>query len=554
MIGKPRVNRKADLRQEDGTVVDLPPGWAFNIQCPFHGRFRFDFTPLRRDGRDRLAEQIRDAIWSLRHELANNTLYSYAYFMSAYFWPFLDHLARGGTTIASVRCIDEGIVRQYITWLGLIITQKGRAKGGPMTVGGRKRIYGALKTLLLNRIRYAPTESNPELHFPKNPFPRSNYQVVPREPYSDSELSDVLAAINADLRLVDEQSADALTPLQLITVHVLALAIATGRNRQSLLELRRDCLKPHPLPDREILTTEKRRGGTTHATSYRLAQKEEESIGNASTIPSSVGDYVRALLDYSAPMIADAKTGDCDYLLLYRRTYADAGKVIRLSSHNLHHAMLTFSKRHALHDDQGQPMTISMSRCRPTFATRLYTRTRDIRKVQQALNHASPETTRRHYVTLPDEAERNHAFVGQAYVGWATSAETTQAIRLAADGNIPLQSAKTLLEGGYNTLIARCKNPHRGDGGICGKFLACFRCPQMVVFEDDLHRLYSFYYKLLADQVKMNPNDWVKTYGPIIKTIDCEIAPQFPSRVVTNAKQQAQAAPHPAWSRKVAND
>ena len=554
MIGKPRVNRNTNLRQEGGTVVDLPPGWSFEILCPFHGRFGFDFAPLRRHGRDRFAEQVRDAIWSLRHELASNTLYSYAYFMSAYFWPFLDHLARGGTTIASVRDIDEGIVRQYITWLGLIVTRKGRAKGGPMTVGGRKRIYGALKTVLLNRIRHAPTESNPELHFPKNPFPRSNYQVVQREPYSDSELSAVLAAINADLRLVDEQGADALTPLQFITVHVLALAIATGRNRQSLLELRRDCLKPHPLPDRELLTTEKRRGGSTHATSYRGAQKEGKTSDGASTIPSSVGDYIRALLEYSASMLAEAKAGDRDYLLLYRRSYADAGEVIRLTSHNLHHAMLTFSKRHAFCDDHGQPMTVSISRCRPTFATRLYARTRDIRKVQRALNHASPETTRRHYVTLPDEAERNHAFVGQAYFGWATSTDTTQAIRLAADGKIPLQSAKMIMEGEYNTLIARCKNPYREDGGICGKYLACFRCPQMVVFEDDLYRLYSFYYKLLADQVKINPNDWVKTYGPIIKAIDCEIASQFPSQVVANAKQQAQTAPHPAWSKTVAND
>ena len=554
MIGKPRVNRKIDLRQDGESVVDLPPAWAFEIQCQFHGRFSFDFSPLRRDGRDRLAEQVRDAIWSLQHELASNTLHSYAYFISAYFWPFLEHLAEGGITVSCIRDITDGIVRQYVTWLGLQICQKGRAKGGPMTIGGRKRIYGSLKTVLVNRMRYAPAESNPTLHFPKNPFPRSNFQVVPREPYSDNELMILLAAVNADLRLVDEQGTEALTPLQFVTVHLLALAIATGRNRQSLLDLRRDCLKPHPLPDREILTTEKRRGGSTHATSYRLAQKEDQNQSGASTIPSSVGDYIRALLEYSAPMAAEASASDSEFLLLYRRSYQNAGEVIRLSSTNLYHAVQDFSERHALRDDAGKSLVVSIARCRPTFASRLYAKTRDIRKVQQALNHASPETTRRHYVTLPDEAERNHVFVGQAYVGWATSTDTTHAIRLAADGKIPLQSAQTLLEGGYNTLIARCKNPHREDGGLCGKYLACFRCPQMVVFEDDLYRLYSFYYKLLADQVKMNPNDWIKTYGPIIKTVDFEIAPQFSPDVVETAKQQAQLRPHPAWARKVADD
>lgn len=165
-----------------------------------------------------------------------------------------------------------------------------------------------------------------------------------------------------------------------------------------------------------------------------------------------------------------------------------------------------------------------------------------------ALGHGSAETTARHYVSLPIEAERDHVFVGQAMVGWVTSADEAKANALAADGKMPLENVRELLRGGYNTVVARCRNPFRDDGEICGKYMACFKCPQMVVFEDDLWRLYSFYYRLLSERNKIAPHHWVKTYGWVIKTIDQEIALQFDAQLVENAKRQAQSIPHPAWA------
>jgi hypothetical protein len=71
----------------------------------------------------------------------------------------------------------------------------------------------------------------------------------------------------------------------------------------------------------------------------------------------------------------------------------------------------------------------------------------------------------------------------------------------------------------------------------------------MVVFEDDLWRLFSFYYKLLHERTRMNPNDWLQTYGPVIRIIDNEIALDFPAEKVEDARRRAQESPHPAWPR-----
>ena len=120
-------------------------------------------------------------------------------------------------------------------------------------------------------------------------------------------------------------------------------------------------------------------------------------------------------------------------------------------------------------------------------------------------------------------------------------------VLLAADGKLPLQDVKDLLSGGYNAGIARCKNPFRENESVCKKFFACFKCPSMCVFEDDLWRLFSFYYRLLAERAKINPIHWLKTYSPILRRIDAEIASQFPADKVEAARLKAQQTPHPAW-------
>lgn len=39
----------------------------------------------------------------------------------------------------------------------------------------------------------------------------------------------------------------------------------------------------------------------------------------------------------------------------------------------------------------------------------------------------------------------------------------------------------------------------------------------------------------------------MKTFGPVIRTIDEQIAVQFDAAIVAEARQRARSTPHPAW-------
>lgn len=556
MIGRKRVNRKVESIRPGGEVIDLPPDWSFAINCKHHGEVRFDFEPLCRNKREGLAKDFRDAVWSLRHELVGQTLRGVYQQVTTYFWSFLDDMEDGGNPVTQLHQINGKTLKDYLAWLETRITSTGKRKGQPLSLSAKKNAYATLKAVLLNRLKTVPDRVSPELKFPKSPFPNINHLVPKRQPYSKEEQGRIIAACNEDLKAIHKNGLTSLSPAQVLAVHLIVLALATGRNFQGLLELRRDSLKPHPLKDREILITEKRRSGFPQISSYRTSAPDRiADQQQILTIPNTVGDHFRWLADYTLPLVADADKADKDIVFLWHVPYTGRhpkstrqDRVQRFSQDDARNAVDDFRQRHGLVDDRGEPLRVSIARCRPTFGTNLYVRTRDIRKVQMALGHGSAETTARHYVSLPMEAARDHVFFGQAMVGWVTSSDEDKVNALASDGKMPLESVRELLRGGYNTVVARCSNPFREDGEICGKYMACFKCPQMVVFEDDLWRLYSFYYRLLSERNKIAPHHWVKTYGWVIKTIDQDIALQFDVQVVENAKRQAQSTPHPAWA------
>ena len=547
-IKRQKLDRKANLTLDGDRVIDMPPGWAFTINCPYHGKIVFDFNPYRENGRDDLAGHLRDAIWSQRHEVVGVTLKGNEEVGVRRFCRFLDDLDVAGESITRLDQIDRKLLDRYLAWMELQVTTKGKNKTQKWSLSTKKAVFNNIKALLVNRQNRQPAAVNPALSFPRNPFPNSNKHIPKRDAYSWSEHKRILAALNKDLRTIHEGEGEPLACSQVLVVHLLIFGLATGRNLQPLLELRRDSLQAHPLPDRELLVTYKRRGWSTHATSIRKEAAAPENQQTLQSIPANVGDHFRFLCEFTSHLVEEAAAEDRDFVFLWRVSQQQRkGQVVRLDAASVAQAVRAFARRHSLKDDRGQPLALNISRTRPTFATELYRRTRDIRRVQQALGHARVETTARHYADKPLEAERDHAIVLDGMVSQFTRIKIDGKILLAADGMMPLQDMKDILAGGYNTGIARCRNPFRENESVCKKFFACFKCPSMCVFEDDLWRLFSFYYRLLAERDKINPAYWLKTYGPIIHRIDTDIASQFPLSKVTAARIKAQQIPHPTW-------
>lgn len=99
-------------------------------------------------------------------------------------------------------------------------------------------------------------------------------------------------------------------------MHLIILGLATGCNLQPLLELQRDSLQEHPLPDRELLITYKRRGYSTHVTSIRK-NANQEVLQQIGTIPANIADHFRFLSEFTEPLLTDAKPDDRKFVLLW---------------------------------------------------------------------------------------------------------------------------------------------------------------------------------------------------------------------------------------------
>lgn len=547
-IKRQKLDRKVDLTLDAGRVVDMPPGWIFTIDSTNHGKIEFDFNPYREHGREELAGHMRDAIWNLRHSSEGITLSGYKNIGVRRFWFFLDELHTAGVSIARLDQIDRKLLERYLAWMELQIATMGKSKGKGWSISTKRGTFNHIKSLLTNRQKCVPGAVSPALTFPLNPFPNSNHLTPKRETYSAAEQKRILEALNMDLRIIHEGGCEQLIHSEVLAVHLIILGLATGRNLQSLIEIRRDSLVKHPIKDRELLVTIKRRGWSTHSTSIRKAAESLEKQGSILAIPSSIGDHFRFLSEFTKPLVDEVAEADRELVFLWMVPKLERkGQVVRLDSKNAGRAVSSFVLRHSLLDDMGRRLALNIARLRPTFANELYRRTGDIRRVQQALGHASIETTARHYVDAPFEDARDHAIVLDGMVSQFARIQVDGKVLLAADGKIPLRDVKDLLTGGYSTGIARCKNPFRENESVCMKFFHCFKCPSMMVFEDDLWRLFSFYYRLLAERAKINAAHWIKTYGPIIRRIDTDIASQFPADVIDAARLKAQKDPHPTW-------
>ncbi|MNP53680.1 hypothetical protein D3C76_1481720 [compost metagenome] len=71
---------------------------------------------------------------------------------------------------------------------------------------------------------------------------------------------------------------------------------------------------------------------------------------------------------------------------------------------------------------------------------------------------------------------------------------------------------------------------------------------------DDLYKLFSFYFRVLAERSRMDKRRWVQEYAHIPRLIDNYIVAEglrrgiFKSATVDANRERARSQPHPFWS------
>jgi hypothetical protein len=396
--------------------------------------------------------------------------------------------------------------------------------------------------------------------FPRRVLPNESRKSKPFEAYSDHEMRQIITALAEDLRAIRDGKFYGGETDRLF-VYFLLIAARTGRNTTPLLEMERGSVQPHPLKPatHSLLTTYKRRGNTVSVQSLEKPKGAEQ----LNILTSDVGKLVEEVLHLTSTIAENAPPQYRDRLwIFHRRPMGHSNRGIgTFRSWTIKDAGRRFIERHGILADDGSSksssalLTISVMRLRKTFANRMWELTKGDVVMTANLLGNTPHVTDSHYLAVTPSMMRNHHFLGRCLEIELRGTQDDVAIveQLAREMNVTVVEVRSLLKGRHNTGVGRCSSPLSGrfapkDGHTpCSAFLHCFRCPNQVVMESDLHRLFSFYWLLVKERNLLGRNQWNKVYGWVIREIDRVIAPKFSRKVVEQAKAAAFSSPHPMW-------
>lgn len=501
------------------------------------GKGSFDFGPWYGFGIDQITyayqRQIERFLAKQDSELADMTVVSYCHGSAR---SLLDYLLLRSAALKrelTLRDIDRDMIDGYFASFDgddiELTTKAGRYNGAK-----------AVLKALCNRGLIEEVHGGDNATFPPNPFPGKHrasrgampLTLVERKAFSVALRQAVAPLFQSNVKVTAD----------LLAYALLVIALHTGRNTTPLLEMGLDCLRPHPKANTSFLVLFKRRG---HAPSKVAVRDEEPSsdLDSFPTLRSTVAHLVRVLIEYARPLQDSAPKEFHGRVFIYRmqtpgRGRGQAGDVTALSDSTLAVAIRKLVKRYDLKNSDGKPLSINVSRLRKTFVNRVY----EILDGDVAGTAATAGNTVRvtdvSYLRPGENAATNWRFLGLALTHELLTAT------LGATERTP---------------VGQCSDVHTGEyapknnAEVCMSFLNCIRCRNYVVTADDLYRVFSFYWRILAERARMNVQRWQRQLAHVVRLIDRDIADAgvtrgvFKREVVERERERARLDPHPFW-------
>ncbi|WP_438867325.1 hypothetical protein [Pseudomonas sp. L1(2025)] len=406
----------------------------------------------------------------------------------------------------------------------------------------QKNVYTKTKSLLtaLGRRGLFPlVPSGDTATFPRNPFPNSNRKVKGETALSKRERQAFTKALREAIRPI--WSDNPLVTGYLLVAALLIVALHTGRNTTPLLEMGRDCLRPHPKDNTVFLVLWKRRGYNTSKVPLRSESDAERLLEYTPSVRINVERLIRRVMVLTEPLDSDAPGDLKGRVWLYRRRSTESvGQVTLLSAASLEKEARSLVAKYGLKDSDGNPLRINISRLRKTFANRIFELTDgDLATTAAALGN-TPQVADRNYLAPGPDARRNWKFMGEVLVQ-------------------ELQT-HTIGETYKDTPMGRCADPVNGQfapkrkDANCMSFMNCLRCTHYAVTAEDLYKLFSFYFRVLGERSRMDKKRWAREYAHIPRLIDKYIVAEglrrgiFKTANVEAARERARSQPHPYWS------
>ncbi|MGY3858934.1 hypothetical protein [Aeromonas hydrophila] len=431
----------------------------------------------------------------------------------------------------SLADIDRDLIDGYLGYLA----------GQGLVISTQKQVYDSTKSVLLalgQRGLITLVIAGDAATFPRNPFPHSNRKLKGETPLPKAQRQAFAAALKQAVMPIWQD--DIPLTSELLAYALLIVALHTGRNTTPLLEMGRECLRAHPKDNSTFLILWKRRGHNTSKVILRGESTNERLLESAPIIRTNVEHLIRRVIARTEPLRAKASHDVQARIWLYRsRSNKNCGQVDTLSERKLKYAITKLVADYELTDTDGQPLRINVSRLRKTFANRIFEiLDGDLATTAIALGN-TPQVAGRHYMTADEGAKRNWRFMGNVMV------EELLAHTIGMTYKTPMGRCSDLVNGQYA--------PKR-EGATCINFLSCLRCRNYVVTGDDLHKLFSFYFRVFAEREHMDKRRWQRDYAQVPRLIDDYIVAEglrrgvFKLAAVETARERARIEPHPFWS------
>lgn len=414
----------------------------------------------------------------------------------------------------------------------------GHLAGLGVAYTGQKCIYTMTKPVLLalGRRGLLPlVTSGDAATFPRNPFPNSNRKSKGETALTKRERQAVTTALREAIKPIWAEGATVTG--ELLAFALLVVALHTGRNNTPLLEMDRNCLRPHPKDNTVFLVLWKRRGHNTSKVALRAESDAERLLESTPSVRTNVERLIRRVMALNEPLQDDAPDDLKGRVWLYR---SGNGKVRELTGSTLSRAIERLVAEHGLTDSDGKLLRLNVSRLRKTFANRIFELTDgDLATTAAALGN-TPRVADRNYLAPGEDARRNWQFMGELLV----QELLTQTIGATYK----------------DTPTGRCADPVNGqyapkrEGATCMNFMNCLRCKHYAVTAEDLHKLFSFYFRVLSERSRMDKRRWAREYAHIPRLIDHYIIAEglrrgtFKTAAVEAARERARTDPHPFWS------
>lgn len=418
----------------------------------------------------------------------------------------------------------------------------GHLAGLGVATTAQKGLYTQTKSVLLalGRRGLIPlVTSGDAATFPRNPFPNSNRKYKGETALSKRERQAFTVALRQAIKPIWADD----TPVtgELLACALLVVALHTGRNATPLLEMGRDCLRPHPKDNTVFLVLWKRRGYNTSKVALRAESDAERLLESTPSVRINVECLIRRVMALTAPLDAETPDDFKGRVWLYRsRNNKNLNEVTVLSATMLATATNHLVAKHGLTDSDGKPLRINISRLRKTFANRIFELTDgDLATTAAALGNTL-QVTDQNYLRPDENSRRNWQFMGKVLVQELLTRTIGATYR-----DTPMGHCADSEDGQYA--------PKR-EGGICMNFMNCLRCRHYAVTAEDLYKLFSFYFRVLAERSRMDKRRWAREYAHIPRLIDHYIVAEglrrgtFKAEAVDAARERARTLPHPFWS------